>query len=294
MGSGAQVTASWCFRKLVAEIVLITRVRWCLRLLGAVSIVLLCSCLWGEQVAVRHQEGLVHGFLVLRGTDGQTLATGDLVQVVEKNETVSSRLTFHFKDGSLHDESVVFSQRGTFHVIRDHLVQKGPAFPHPVDAVLDGNSGQITVRYSEDGKEKTATDRLKDPQDVANGLIFILLKNIDPKAPQSKVSFVAFTPKPKLVDLAITPVGAETFVTGDESRKAMHYVVRPEIPGMTGVFASLLGKQPPDIHVWILEGEAPAFIKSEGPLAFGGPVWRIELVSPTWPKQPNEPSKKNQ
>ena len=36
--------------------------------------------------------------------------------------------------------------------------------------------------------------------------------------------------------------------------------------------------------VWILEGEAPAFVKSEGPLYFGGPVWRIELTSPVWPK----------
>ncbi|MGE5110059.1 MAG: hypothetical protein ACM3JB_04305 [Acidobacteriaceae bacterium] len=159
-----------------------------------------------------------------------------------------------------------------------------------MDALLDGNSGRITVHYSEDGKDKTATDRLKNHPDVANGLIFILLKNIDSKTPQSKVSFVAFTPKPKVVDLAITPVGTETFATGDELQKAMHYVVRPEIPGLTGVFASLLGKQPPDIHVWVLEGEAPAFIKSEGPLAFGGPVWRIELASPTWPKE--EPAKK--
>jgi len=27
---------------------------------------------------------------------------------------------------------------------------------------------------------------------------------------------------------------------------------------------------------WILEGEAPAFLKFEGPLYEGGPIWRIE------------------
>jgi len=43
--------------------------------------------------------------------------------------------------------------------------------------------------------------------------------------------------------------------------------------------ASLFGKEPPDTNVWILEEEGPAFVKSEGPLCRGCPVWRIELVS---------------
>jgi hypothetical protein len=279
------------FREQAVGTLAVRRLSCCLRFVAGASIIFACSLLSAEQVPVRHKEGLVHGFLVLRTLDGQTLASGALIQNVRKDGTVSSRLVFHFKDGSLHDETVLFSQRGTFRMISDHLVQKGPAFQHPVDATLDGNSGQITVRYSEDGKEKTATDRLKNRPDVANGLMFILLKNINPNAPQSKVSFVAFTPKPKLVGLAITPVGTETFATAAESRKSTHFVVRPEIPGMTGVLASVLGKQPPDINVWILEGEAPAFIKSEGPLAFGGPIWRVELVSPTWPKEANEPKK---
>src|ERR1700757_655591 len=32
-------------------------------------------------VAVRHTEGLVHGFLVLRTLSGDTLADGDLIQI---------------------------------------------------------------------------------------------------------------------------------------------------------------------------------------------------------------------
>jgi hypothetical protein len=32
------------------------------------------------QVAVRHTEGLVHGFLVLKAPEGETLAHGDLSQ----------------------------------------------------------------------------------------------------------------------------------------------------------------------------------------------------------------------
>ena len=65
---------------------------------------------------------------------------------------------------------------------------------------------------------------------------------------------------------------------------ATHYVVKVEIGGVSGLLAPLLGKQPPDTQVWILPGEAPAFVKSEGPLYLGGPLWRIELTSPVWPR----------
>jgi hypothetical protein len=64
---------------------------------------------------------------------------------------------------------------------------------------------------------------------------------------------------------------------------AIHYVIKVEIGGIAGLIAPLLGKQPPDIHVWILGGEAPAFVKMEGPLFYGGAIWRIELASPVWP-----------
>ena len=81
----------------------------------------------------------------------------------------------------------------------------------------------------------------------------------------------------------VTPAGEETFLINGGKRRAMHYVIKAEIGGLTGVVASVLGKTPPDSHVWILTGEAPAFVKSESPFFAGGPLWRIELVSPKWP-----------
>jgi hypothetical protein len=51
------------------------------------------------------------------------------------------------------------------------------------------------------------------------------------------------------------------------------------------VVAPLVGKQPPDTHVWVLEGDAPAFIGSEGPLGTDAPPWRLELASPAAPRR---------
>lgn len=242
-------------------------------------------------VAVRHTEGLVHGFLVLRTLSGDTLADGDLIQIV-RGYRVTNRLVFRFKDGSVHDETAVFSQRGNFRLLSDHLVQKGPAFQHTMEVSIDGPTGQVTVRTTDDdGKEKVVINRLDLPPDVANGMVLTLLKNIPSDASQMTVSMVAATPKPRLVKLAITSQGEEPFSIGGSSRKATHYVVKVEIGGAAGLVAPLLGKQPPDTHVWILGGEAPAFVKSEGPLFFGGPVWRIELASPVWRRVPGAGSK---
>jgi hypothetical protein len=180
----------------------------------------------------------------------------------------------------------MFSQRRQFRLLSDHLVQQGPSFPHPLDMTIDALNGQVTVRYTDDhGQAKIESEHLEVPQDLANGLLLTVLKNAKPDAPPKSVAFVAATPKPRLVKLTVTSAGHESFATGGAVRKAMHYVLKVDIGGIAGVVAPLIGKQPPDSHVWILGGAAPAFVKSEQPLFNDGPVWRIELVSPTWPKQ---------
>ena len=238
----------------------------------------------GELVAVRHAEGLVHGFLALRALDGTLLADGDLLQT-SRGARVTSRLVFRFKDGSLHDETAVFSQRGSFRLISDHVIQKGRAFPQPIDMTIDAVKGTVTVRYDDHGQSKSDSEHLNLPPDLANGLILTVLKNASPQAAPKSVGFVAATPKPRLVKLAISTAGEEPFTTAGVSRKAMHYVLKVKIGGLAGAVAPLVGKQPPDSHVWILEGDAPAFVKSEQPLFNDGPVWRIELVSPVWPHE---------
>ncbi len=102
---------------------------------------------------------------------------------------------------------------------------------------------------------------------------------------------VAMTPKPRVVELEFTPHGYEPLSTAASARKAMHYVVKVHVPGAVGAVASLLGKTPSDSHVWILTGEAPAFVKAEMALFRDGPTWRIELLSPVWPSSASAESR---
>ena len=216
-----------------------------------------------EPVTVRHAEGLVHGFLSLRSPEGKIIASGDLIQNA-RGDRVTSRLVFHFADGSTHDETAVFRQRGQFLLLSDHLVQKGKAFERPIDMTIDRQAGQVTVRYTDDkGEQKSEVERLELPTDLANGMLITLLKNVRRNAMPKTFSYIAATPKPRLVKLELSIAGTEPFTVAGSPRRATHYVLKVEIGGVAGLIAPLVGKQPEDSHVWILEGEAPAFVKSQ-------------------------------
>jgi hypothetical protein len=61
-------------------------------------------------------------------------------------------------------------------------------------------------------------------------------------------------------------LGEVRFSVGGTARKAIDYVLHVELGGLTGIIAPMIGKQPPNYHIWILGGTAPAFIREEGPL----------------------------
>ena len=242
------------------------------------------GALQAESVAVRHTEGLLRGFLVLRSLEsGAVIANGDLFQST-RGDRVTTRLVFHFRDGSLQDETAVYSQRRQFRLLTDHLVQRGPTFPHPLDVSIDAASGRVTVRYRDDGKDEVLDERMELPSDLANGMLLTLLKNISRDVPSTTVSMLFATPKPQLVKLVITPMGQEPFSVGGASHKATRFNVKVEIGGLKGVLAKLLGKQPLGTSVWILGGEAPGFVRSEGQFYQDGPVWRIEIAAPDYPR----------
>jgi len=146
--------------------------------------------------------------------------------------------------------------------------------------LVNAQTGEITTRAKDGGVTRIHLDL---PADVSNGLPPNLLLNILPVTPETKISFVAPTAKPRLVHVSIKPVGKVAFNIGSSKRTAIDYALHIEIGGVAGMIAPIIGKQPPDYHVWILPGSAPAFVREEGTLYEGGPVWRIEQISPSFP-----------
>ncbi len=255
-------------------------------------LITLLLCAWqpvaqADPVPVRYTRGTIHGLLELRSDDGRVLASGDLVQVAHGSR-ITEQLTFHFKDGSIDDETTVFSQRRIFQLITDHNIQKGPSFPQPIDLFIDCRSGKVTVRSTEkDGKDQVKTSQLHLPPDLANGLVSAIVENLRPGAPETKVSMLAVTPSLRLVTLSIFSHGEESFSVAGAPRKANHFEIKIELGGVAGVVAPMIGKQPPNIQLWIIGGQAPTFIREQGQLYPDSPIFTIELAGPTWPDSPS-------
>jgi hypothetical protein len=232
------------------------------------------------QVPVRHIEGVTFGFLVMRNLQGEVVAHGTLKQVAKPGEPVlTDDLQFTFKDGSVYRDITKFTQRGTFRLVSDHTVQKGPAFKQAGESWIDARSGKVTVRTLGKDKDKETVKQMRLPPDVSNGLLFILVKNMDPSA-ETTVSMVAASEKPRVVKLVFHPSEEKRVHVGGYEFQAQHYIMKVKIEGVAGKVAPLVGKQPPDAHFWTLKSESPTFIEYEGPLAEDSPVWRIELESP--------------
>ncbi len=232
---------------------------------------------------VRHIQGAGHAFLVLRAESGSVLGYGEVLQTV-RGDRVTSRITYRFRDGSVDDDTTLFSQRATFHLISDHHIQRGPFFSKASDCLVEEN-GNVTIRtVDKDGKEKVETSHIDLPPDVSNGITGTMLLSVAPSSGPFKLGLVAPIGKGRLIELSIGVAGEEPFspVLGVR-RKATVFRIHPELGGVAGVLAPVLGKQPKDVFVWILEGNVPGLVRVIGPLEQGGAVVSVEPAGASYP-----------
>jgi hypothetical protein len=251
----------------------------------AAAVLSLAASTRAATVGVRFAEGASHGFVRLRSPEGRILADGETLQRRQGNQVVS-RLLFTFRDGSVYDETTTFTQTRQFRLISHHLVQRGPAFPDALDVKIDAASGQVVVHYTDHGEAKSAAEHIDLPPDVSNGLVQLILKNALPNSVPSELPYVIAAPKPRLVKLAVSVAGTDRVQAAGHRRNATHYVLKVELGGVAGVVAPLIGKQPPDSHLWILRSDVPAFLRAQQPFFSDAPLWTIELASPQFAPAP--------
>ena len=249
----------------------------------AVSIISTSVSLFGAPVRVRSAEGSAHGFLVLRAMDANVLAEGDWWQI-PSGDRVEVDLRLRFTDGSVSHETFELAQHRVWRMLTYRSVQHGPTFPRDIDARLDGQSGRYRVETKQHGEGESKVDEgsIELPEDTyALGMLAVLLKNLAP-GESMMVHVVAFTPKPRVLKLDVSPDTEETVKIQGFSRKTSRYVAKAEVGGAPGIFASIAGTQPPALHYWMAGDPVPTFLRFDGPLYAQGPVWRVELVAPTW------------
>jgi hypothetical protein len=250
--------------------------------------VVIAALLWScnvdaAPISVRLIEGNYRGFVVVRSLAGAAIAYGEMSQK-PTGGLVEFRMILRFKDGSLYDESVTFSQEGVFRLESYRLVQQGPSFP-ALEVSFDRKSGQYRARSQaeKDDEPKAAGGTFEMPADLYNGMALILLKNL-PGGAGATVHLAVFTPEPRLIEMEWSWEGEDEVLLGGRSMKTKRSLVKLKIGGLAGVIASLVGRSPPDLRYWLVTGDVPAFVRFEGAMFLNGPVWRVEMTALEWPK----------
>ena len=237
-----------------------------------------------ETISVKHIQLPMHGFMVARPETGKIAAPVEFTQAVQGDE-VTMRLTYRFVDGSIDDETTTYRQQGTLRLVRSHHIQKGPFFAKPVDFAVEAATGTATSRTADKkGKINVETEHIDLPDDLANGFVGTLLLNVPPNTTPFRVGILAPVFGGRLIRILISPEGEQPFQKAGQTLKASVFRIHPELGGILGVLATLLGLQPKDVTVWVLESEQPAVVRIVGQLGGSGPVLSSELEGTSFGK----------
>jgi hypothetical protein len=251
---------------------------------AAVFAIILGAAARAEQISVKHIQYPMHRLMVARLWTGKVIASGEFTQVVQGDE-VTMRMIYRFVDGSIDDETTAYRQQGTFRLVRNHHIEKGPFFARSVDFTVEVDTSTTTSRTTDrNGKVHVESAHIDLPEDVANGFVGTLLLNVPPNIAPFRVGMLAPVGGGRLIRLLISPEGEQPFQAGGQSLKATVFRIHPELGGIVGVIARLVGLQPKDVMVWVLEGEQPAVVRIIGQLGGYGPVVSSELEGASFQK----------
>jgi hypothetical protein len=237
-----------------------------------------------ETIPVKRMQLPKHEFMVARFENGKILGRVEFTEDVQ-GEEVTMRLTYRFADGSIDDETTTFTQQGTFQLVRDHHLRQGPFFAKPVDFTVEAATGMATSRTRDtNGEIHVGIEHIDLPDDIDNGFVGTLLLNVPPNTAPFRVGMLAPVFGGRLLRLLISPEGEQPFQKSGQTLKATVFRIHPELGGILGMLAKLLGLQPKDVMVWILEGERPAVMRIVGQLGGSGPVVSSELEGTSFGK----------
>jgi hypothetical protein len=242
-----------------------------------------CAAL-AEPISVKHIQYPLHRFMVVRSEAGNVIATGEFSQVVE-GDVVTMSLVYRFADGSIDDETTEYRQQDTFRLITNHHVQKGPFFAKSVDYTVEAATGTATSRTKDkNGKIHVESEHIALPDDLANGFVGTLLLNVPHDTAPFRVGMLAPVGGGRLIRLSISQEGERDFRITGKTQSATVFRIHPELGGMVGVIARLIGLQPKDVMVWVLEGREPSVVRIVGQLGGYGPVISSDLEGTSFEK----------
>jgi hypothetical protein len=143
----------------------------------------------------------------------------------------------------------------------------------------------VTSRTTDkNGKIHVESKHMDLPDDLANGFVGTLLLNVPHNTPRFRVGMLAPFSGGRLIQLLISPEDEQAVHLAGHTLKATVFRIHPELGGIVGLIARLIGLQPKDVMVWVLEGDEPAVAVIVGQFGGYGPVVSSDLVGTSFEK----------
>jgi hypothetical protein len=111
-----------------------------------------------------------------------------------------------------------------------------------------------------------------------------LLLNVLNHTTPFRVGMLAPVGGGRLIKLLISSQGEQTVHLSGQTLPATVFRIHPELVGIVWMIARLIGLQPKDVMVWVLEGEEPAVAVIVGQLGGYGHVVSSDLVGTSFEK----------
>jgi hypothetical protein len=231
-----------------------------LLLLGAGSV----SAEEAQPVKPRQVLGTLHGFPSMSDTSGQVIADGELTQE-RAGDRVRVRIRWAFADGRDVEERDEFQ-------VDEILAQRRFSFVESRKETelrrfeVDFLAGTaVAVTRNEKGEVEREESKLELPAGRAfagyGTALAVSDLSLGPGA-AAEISFVAFTPKPRVVTLKVTRDREEPLSVAGRSIPTDRYTLHAEIPFPASLFVSAK-----DAHLWFTHTPPPALVRAEQNLA---------------------------
>jgi hypothetical protein len=237
---------------------------------------LLLLCGPAQAVEVTHPEGNLRGFPII-SEKGHRVAIGFVAQWLD-GDRLKCDTRYDFEDGRISDEKVTLRQK-------PELIQDSWFWEERKDGRVlrrihvDFETGMANAMKLEKGKPKTWTAKLKihPGQTFAGSGVSYAIKNLRDRLVAGHpvtLSVVAYTPKPRMVDVRIRHAGREPLHFVGRDLLADRFVLHPEVSWLVQLIA-----HPPDNYYWLYKDDPAGFLQFQGPLQeLSDPEVRISVM----------------
>jgi hypothetical protein len=222
-------------------------------------------------------EGALHGFPGVFDLDGKKLADGEFVQWLEGGQ-LHVKIDYDFGAGHTIEEQAVFRQE-------PELVQEAWSW-------RESRNGQLYRHFSVDfvakkaaaekfeGKDlkKWSEDVEVQPGQTFAGFGFSMaLKSLREnlvRGQKHELHAIAFTPKPRVVNVELSYGGREQMFTGGRTVTGDLFIIHPKVPLVAKAFIEVH-----DTKIWLTLPRPTGFLRWEGATAEpSDPLIRVDLL----------------